>query len=80
MYKQHARKDAKPRERKHCYYCINKAACVDYKDVQVLRRFVSSYLKIAPPRRSGLCAKHQRQAAKAVKQSRIVGLMGYMPR
>ncbi len=74
------RTENKVHVKKSCYYCVNKAATVDYKDVQTLRRFVSSYLKIAPPRRSGLCAKHQRRVARAVKQARTVGLMGYMPR
>ncbi|MEK7623565.1 MAG: 30S ribosomal protein S18 [Patescibacteria group bacterium] len=68
------------RMRKNCYYCVNKNVVIDYKDVQTLRRFVSSYLKIAPPRRSGLCAKHQRKGAQAIKQARVAGLMGYMPR
>jgi small subunit ribosomal protein S18 len=63
-----------------CYYCIHNIPEVDYKDITVLRRFVSSYLKIAPRRRSGLCALHQRKAAKAIKQARIVGLMGFVPR
>ena len=67
------------RER-HCHYCVNHRQVVDYKDIQVLRRFVSSYLKIAPRRRSGLCASHQRKVARAVKQARIAGLMGYVPR
>lgn len=67
-------------EKKSCFYCVNKAVFVDYKDVQTLRRFVSSYMKIAPPRRSGLCAFHQRKVARAIKQARIAGLMGFMPR
>jgi len=41
---------------------------------------VSSYLKIAPPRRSGLCAKHQRKVASAIKQARVAGLMAYLAR
>lgn len=69
-----------PIEEKKCFYCVNNVQFVDYRDVQTLRRFVSSYLKIAPPRRSGLCAKHQRKVARAIKQARIAGLMGYMPR
>jgi len=48
---------------------------VDYKDVGNLRRFVSSYLKIAPRRRSGLCAKHQRQVANAIKRARQAALI-----
>ena len=65
---------------KRCYYCLNNIAHVGYLEVQILRRFVSSYLKIAPRRRSGLCAFHQRKAARAIKQARIAGLMGYMPK
>jgi len=65
---------------KKCWYCSNGIKFVDYKDVQTLRKFVSSYLKIAPRRRSGLCAYHQRKVAKAIKQARIAGLMGFTPR
>lgn len=63
-----------------CYYCVKNIAFVDYKEVQILRRFVSSYLKIAPRRRSGLCAQHQRKVARAIKQARIAGLIGYVPK
>jgi small subunit ribosomal protein S18 len=66
--------------RRQCHYCVNNKAIIDYKDVAVLRRFVSSYLKIAPRRRSGLCALHQRKVAKAIKQARVAGLMGYLPK
>lgn len=62
---------------KACYYCVNNRLIVDYKDFNTLRRFVSSYMKIAPRRRSGLCAKHQRQVAGAVKRARQASLMPY---
>ena len=75
MYKKENPK-SKP-EPKYCHYCVNKNTEVDYKDVQLLRRFVSSYLKIAPRRRSGLCALHQRKVANAIKQARVAGLMGF---
>jgi small subunit ribosomal protein S18 len=65
---------------KRCYFCINNKKVVDYKDVQTIRRFVSSYMKIAPRRRSGLCAKHQRSVARAIKQARIAGLLAFVPR
>lgn len=67
-------------ELKQCHYCANGVKFVDYKDIPVLRKFVSSYLKIAPRRRSGLCAFHQRKVARAIKQARIAGLMGFCPR
>ncbi len=66
--------------KKACYYCVNNKAIVDYKDIGTLRRFVSSYMKIAPQRRSGLCAKHQRQVAGAIKRARQAALMPFMAR
>jgi len=60
-----------------CYYCVSNIHEVDYKDTQILQRFVSSYKKIAPRRRSGLCALHQRKVARAIKQARIAGLMQF---
>jgi len=67
-------------KRKQCHYCVNNKKEIDYKDVQTLRRFVSSYMKIAPRRRSGLCAFHQRKAARAIKQARITGLLAFVPK
>ncbi len=65
---------------KPCHFCSNNIEDVEYKDVQTLRRFVSSYMKIAPRRRSGLCATHQRKVARAIKQARIAGLMAFVPK
>ncbi len=67
-------------EKKQCFFCTNNKMIVDYKDVTTLKKFVSSFHKIAPRRRSGLCALHQRKVGKAIKQSRIAGLMPYLPR
>jgi small subunit ribosomal protein S18 len=68
------------REKKACFYCVNHKVLVDYKEIGTLRRFVSSYMKIAPQRRSGLCAKHQRQVANAIKRARQASLMPYLAR
>lgn len=64
---------------KMCYFCVNNQLSVDFSAVSTLRRFLSSYMKIAPRRRSGLCAKHQRKVANAVKQARQLALLPYMP-
>lgn len=64
---------------KSCFYCVNNIEDVDYQDTYNLRKFISSYMKIAPRRRSGLCAKHQRKTARAIKQARIAGLMQFVP-
>lgn len=61
-----------------CLFCANNKVVLDYKDPQLLRRFVSSYFKIAPRRRSGLCALHQRKLANAIKQARIAGIMPFV--
>ena len=68
------------KKEKQCFFCVNKDKRIDYKDNEVLRRFTSSYMKIQPRRRSGLCAKHQRQVAKAIKQARIAGLLAFVPK
>lgn len=63
-----------------CYYCAHNIESVDYKDAGTLRKFCSSFLKIAPRRRSGLCALHQRKAARAIKQARIAGILAFVPK
>lgn len=64
---------------KLCYFCANGIKNVDYRETAILRRFISSYFKIAPPRRSGLCATHQRKVARAVKRAREMSLLPYCP-
>ncbi|MDO8505441.1 MAG: 30S ribosomal protein S18 [bacterium] len=64
---------------KACYFCVNHNVEPDYKDVNLLKRFVSAAMKILPQRRSGLCAKHQRKVARAIKHARTLALMPYMP-
>ncbi len=71
-------KATKTNVKKQCYYCANKNVKIDYKDIGMLRRFVSSYMKIAPRRRSGLCAGCQRQVANAIKRARQAALMPYV--
>ncbi len=64
--------------RKVCYYCNESNASVDYKQVEVLRRFVTERGKIKPRRQSGLCARHQRLAAVAIKRARHVALLPFV--
>jgi len=62
---------------KNCHFCLSNANEIDYKDVQTLRRFISSYAKIVPRKRSGVCAKHQRKLATAIKRARIMALLPF---
>jgi len=62
----------------HCAFCLNNQNIIDYKDTPTLRRFVSSYGKIMPRRKSGVCAWHQRKLATAIKRARVTGLMPFV--
>jgi len=75
-----ANMNKKSQKAKRCYPCVNNKIEVDYKEVGLLRRFISSYGKIAPRRRSGLCAMHQRKVGRSIKQARIAGLLPFVPK
>ena len=63
---------------KICTFCVNKSV-IDYKDITMLRKFVSERGKIEPRRRTGVCAKHQRKLAVALKRARFLALLPYTP-
>ncbi|MEK7506493.1 MAG: 30S ribosomal protein S18 [Patescibacteria group bacterium] len=60
-----------------CIACQQKINHVDYKQTDVLRKFVSGQFKISSSSRTGLCKKHQRMVANAVKLARFMALMPY---
>jgi small subunit ribosomal protein S18 len=62
----------------HCYFCLQNKDEIDYKDVDTLKRFISSQMKIYPRRKTNLCAKHQRLLKKAIKRARIAGLLAFI--
>jgi small subunit ribosomal protein S18 len=64
-------------KRKVCAFCADKSKDIDYKDVLKLKRFLTERGKIQPRRTSGVCAKHQRQLAMAIKRARHVALLPY---
>lgn len=53
---------------------------IDYKNAKLLSRFVDSYGKIYPRRKTGLNAKRQRMVAQAIKRSRIAGILPFTTR
>ena len=63
--------------RKICAFCADKSKSIDYKEVNKLRRFLTERGKIQPRRTSGVCAKHQRQLAMAIKRARVMALLPY---
>jgi len=61
-----------------CFFCSQNLNEIDYKEVGLLRRFVSSQAKIIDPKHTGVCAKHQRKLAEAVKRARFLALLPYV--
>jgi len=62
---------------KVCILCVKKMTYLDYKDIEVIRRFVSQEGKMLPRRLSGTCAHHQRMVTTAVKRARNIGLLPF---
>jgi small subunit ribosomal protein S18 len=65
--------------RKVCPLCAGKIDTIDYKDAEKLRGFITDRGKIAPRRRTGTCARHQRIVATAIKRARHLALLPYVP-
>ena len=63
--------------RKVCRFCADKELVIDYKDVKVLKGFVTERGKIIPKRIYGTCATHQRQLTEAIKRARHLALIPY---
>jgi small subunit ribosomal protein S18 len=66
------------RRRKPCHLCESKISLIDYKDEQLLTRFVTERGKIVPSRITGTCAPHQRQLTRAIKRGRFLALLPYV--
>lgn len=72
-----ARKQRAGKRRKVCYFTVNKIDHIDYKDVDLLKKFISERGKILPRRVTGTSAKYQRQLTAAIKRSRQIGLLPF---
>lgn len=74
-------KDNRPRgKKKVCIFCKEHVTWVDYKDVNLLKRFMSDRGKIRSRRVTGNCAQHQRDVQVAIKTAREVALLPYTQR
>ena len=63
------------RHKKVCQLCAGNE--VNYKDADVLRKYINEKGKILPRRVTGTCAKHQREVAKVIKRSRIAAILPF---
>ena len=60
-----------------CICCQEKVNKVDYKEAELLRKFTTGQFKIKPNKYTGLCKKHQRRVANAIKIARFMALLPY---
>jgi small subunit ribosomal protein S18 len=65
-------------KRRNCFFCKEKVAEIDYKNVNQLRRYISEKGKIRSRRITGACRRHQVQIAQAVKRAREMALLPYV--
>ncbi len=60
-----------------CQFCAEKTKVIDYKQSDLLKRFINEHGRIRPRRETGTCAKHQRVLARAIKRARHMALLPF---
>ncbi len=65
-------------KRKSCRFCANKNLAIDYKDADLLNKFITDRGKILPRRITGNCARHQRLVARQIKRARIIAILPFV--
>ncbi len=63
---------------KKCYFKENNIKYIDYKDVDLLKKFMNPHARIIASKRTGVSAKYQRLLSTAVKRARFMGLLPYV--
>jgi small subunit ribosomal protein S18 len=66
--------------RKFCRFCSEKTEFIDYKDIRLLRNYLTERGKILSRRMTGTCAKHQRDISVAIMRSRSIALLSFVER
>ncbi len=70
-------RNSRARRAKVCQFCVEKTEYIDYKKPELLLPYISPYGKMLSRRRTGVCAKHQRSLAIAIKRARFLALLPY---
>jgi small subunit ribosomal protein S18 len=63
---------------KQCQFCTNNVKDIDYKDVELLKNYLDTHMRISKHRRTGICAKHQRSLSLAIKRARFMALLPFL--
>ncbi|MEK7152282.1 MAG: 30S ribosomal protein S18 [Patescibacteria group bacterium] len=61
-----------------CHFSTNNIKYIDYKNTETLKKFLNPHARLLAGKRTGVCAKHQRKLAVAVKRARFMGLLPYV--
>ncbi len=72
------RRGGRAKRRKVCYFTANGITKIDYKDIDLLKKFISERGKILPRRVTGTSAKYQRKLTVAIKRARQMALLPYV--
>lgn len=72
------RRGGRAKRRKVCFFTANGITHIDYKDVDLLKKFISERGKILPRRVTGTNAKYQRKLTVAIKRARQMALLPYV--
>lgn len=65
-------------QKPQCFFKQNNVKHIDYKDIELLKKFLTPSAKIMASKRSGVCRKSQRQLSLAIKRARFMGLLPYI--
>jgi small subunit ribosomal protein S18 len=65
---------------KQCFFTQNNITYIDYKDVDILKKFINPHGRMTARKRTGVSAGHQRQLATAIKRARFMGLLPFVAR
>lgn len=65
------------RQQRLCQFCAEKTTVIDYKQTDLLKRFVTEQGRIRARRQTGTCARHQRVLARAIKRARHMALLPF---
>lgn len=65
---------------KQCFFKQNNINHIDYKDIEILKKFINPHGRILSTKRTGVCSKNQRKLSLAIKRARFMALIPYVAR
>jgi len=66
--------------KKQCYFCASNTNSIDFKNAELIRKFIAPQAQIIRKARTGTCASHQRMLSEAIKRARFLGLVPFVRR